>query len=137
MKVIVLVDDDVHQAAGIGSSLIPKLLPLGINLSIETDPNDVLEGSKKWMKGNVIGAIVDLWMEDKRTMKDDTTMGLKLVKYFQNKFPKCPVVILSAHLNDELSSSLSNDNVKAIRKPASATEILENFLTDEELTKQL
>ena len=136
MTHILFVDDDLHQAASIGTSLIGILLENDIQLEIVTDANKVIEGYSGPKGSKLRGAVVDLWMVDKVSHDEDREMGLKVISSLRKHFPSLPVVILSAHLDDEKSKQFQSiGNIKVIKKPASAREVLEALLSSAELQK--
>jgi DNA-binding NarL/FixJ family response regulator len=56
--------------------------------------------------GNIALAIIDLWMVNKNTNTQNQRAGFTLVEGIRKRFPKCFIIIVSAHLTPEIIQEL-------------------------------
>lgn len=124
-KTLLIVDDNSHEAFSIGSVLQAPSREKGFSLRVFTDGDEALRYISSDAEFPIGGAIIDLWMVDKRTGLEDPTKGEAVINAIHTKHPKAKVVVLSAHMDDKARESFSRKQMQSFKKPASVMEVFE------------
>jgi DNA-binding NarL/FixJ family response regulator len=76
-------------------------------------------------KKNIILAIIDLWMVNKDTNTQNRRAGFVIIESLRKRFPKCFIIVVSAHLTPEIEQELSKyDSMGIISKPFPTSDLI-------------
>lgn len=122
---ILIVDDDSELATTFGSNILYEVNSRSIPVYIFTDATK----AKMFIQSRQLplsAAIVDLWMVDQATGSEDREAGLSVMKLLRERQPKCKIVALSAHIDNEIESRLKDVFAAVpLRKPCSTAEVMD------------
>ncbi len=108
---IIIVDEDQSTAKGIA-------LALQKYFSKVTSSNSPSQ-AKKLLKDNNYSVIIS-------ELTFSTEEGIELLKYFRQLSKSTPIVIISAHLNENAKLELERLNIKSILEKPVTVEIVKN-----------
>ena len=114
---LLFVDDDCHMAWAFGSDLIDRVEGAHLQLRIFTDADEAMEFIH--LHGSAIAcAIVDLWMQSKKTGEENTDKGYEIINALQHLPSKPRIAVLSAHIDTMAKRRLEAAKVACFRKPS-------------------
>lgn len=124
-RMLVLIDDNHHEALSIGGALQKICKERSLALRIFTDGDEALAFIQGEQGALIEGAVVDLWMVDKKTGLENQKKGEEIIGVLLQRHPKARVVVLSAHMNEAARESFGARGIRSINKPATAREVFE------------
>jgi ActR/RegA family two-component response regulator len=123
---ILFVDDDSLMAFTFGSNILEAAMSKDMPVHIFTDPEEAKAFLESPSAPALSGAVIDLWMIDKRTGNEDHEAGFAVIALVRARNPKAIIVVLSAHIDRDIDQRLRNKfNAVPLKKPASTDEVLE------------
>lgn len=126
---ILLFDDDSRFLAAICDDLFFSLRNHGLILDIAQDLTELR--SRISDEKEIVLAILDLWIIDKETNKQDPSAGEKAIEIIREKWPAAYIIILSSHLDGPVRGELQRkyDQITIADKPV-PTGVLVRFIVD-------
>ncbi|MFC2088112.1 hypothetical protein ACFLSX_00790 [Calditrichota bacterium] len=128
--VCILADDDSMFVDAVYHDLRSffdkKSMKFEFLLSVKEVANFIKNAKSKSSKNKIIVplAIVDLWLVDKENNISNTQAGYEILRMLRGEWPDSYIIILSAHIKNNVKSILSDyTNIAILNKPTSTSEL--------------